>query len=132
MRAPRNELVSILARLSNELPAKKFAGEVASYLLRENRTGELDSLARDLIDYRAQELGVVEITAVSARKLSPAALAKVKTQVKRIHPKARQIIINQRIDEEQIGGVRLELPGQQLDLSLRSKLNKFKQLTVGS
>lgn len=131
MKVPRNELVPVLAKLSDKLPAKKFAGEVAGYLLDENRTGELDSLARDLINYRAEE-GVVEATAVSARPLTAVALKEVKQTAKKLFPAARRIIINQRIDEDQIGGVRLELPGRQLDLSIRSKLNQLKQLTAGN
>ncbi|HET7529127.1 MAG TPA: F0F1 ATP synthase subunit delta [Candidatus Saccharimonadales bacterium] len=131
MKIPRNELVRVLDKLSREMPAKKFASEAASYLLSQNRTGELDSLARDLINYRVEK-GVVEVTAVSAHKLTQAALGEVKTRVKQLYPKARRIIINQRIDEGQIGGVRIELPGRQLDLTLRSKLNKFKQLTAGN
>lgn len=131
MKIPRNELVRVLDKLSREMPAKEFASEAASYLLSQNRTGELDSLARDLINYRVEK-GVVEVTAVSAHKLTQAALGEVKTRVKQLYPKARRIIINQRIDEGQIGGVRIELPGRQLDLTLRSKLNKFKQLTAGN
>jgi len=131
MKLPRDELVKILAKLSGELPVEKFAAETAGYLLSENRTGELDSLARDLISYRAKN-GVVEVTAISAHQLAPAALSEVKSKVRQLHPKARKIIINQRLDKTQIGGVRLELPDRQLDLSLRSKLNKFKQLTAGN
>lgn len=131
MKTPRNELVPILARLSIRLPAKKFAKEVAGYLLDENRTGELDSLARDLVGYRAEN-GIVEVTAVSAHELSAAALKEVKQKVRQLYPAARQILINQRLDADQIGGVRLEFPDRQLDLSLRNKLNKFKQLTAGN
>jgi F0F1-type ATP synthase delta subunit len=129
MKTPRNELVPILAKLSGTLPAKKFVNEVAGYLLDENRTGELDSLARDLVDYRAKN-GVVEVTAVSAHKLTEPAFKEVNQKVKQLYPSVRSIIINQQIDESQIGGVRLEFPGRQLDLSLRAKMNKFKQLTV--
>jgi F0F1-type ATP synthase delta subunit len=129
MKIPRNELVPVLAKLSGKMPAKKFANEVAGYLLDESRTGELDSLARDLIDYRAKN-GVVEVTAVSAHRLSDTALKEVKQKVKQLYPQARSIIINQQIDASQIGGVRLEFPGRQLDLSLRAKINKFKQLTA--
>lgn len=131
MKVPRSELVDILAKLSKDMPAKKFAAAVASYLLSENRTGELDSLARDLVDHRVKN-GIVEVTAVSARKLTPAAFKEVKAKVKQLYPSARQIIINERVDEWQVGGVRLELPGRQLDLTLRNKLNKFKQLTAGN
>ena len=131
MKTPRNELVPILAKLSNRMPAKKLAKEVASYLLDENRTGELDSLARDLVGYRAEN-GVVEVTAVSAHELNATALKDVRQKVKQLYPKAQQILINQRLDSDQIGGVRLEFPDRQLDLSLRAKLNKFKQLTAGN
>lgn len=131
MKIPRSDLVPVLDKLSAGLPAKKFAREVAGYLLDENRTGELDSLARDLIGYRAKN-GVVEATAVSAHELSAVALKQVKQKIKQLYPGARQILINQRIDQNQIGGVRLEFPDQQLDLSLRAKLNKFKQLTAGN
>lgn len=130
MKVPRSEMVPILAKLSQKLPAKKFSVEVANYLLSENRTGELDSLARDLVNYRAQN-GVVEVTVVSARTLTPKVLTETKQKVKQLYPDARQIIINQRIDDSQIGGVRLEMPGKQLDLSVRNKLNQFKQLTAG-
>lgn len=130
MRVPRGQLVPVLAKLSNRLPAKKFSAEVASYLLDENRTGELDSLARDLVSYRAGQ-GVVEVTAVSAHQLNATALKEVRQKVTRIYPQARQVIINQRVDEEQLGGVRLELPERQLDLSIRAKLNQFKQATAG-
>lgn len=128
-KVPRNELVPVLAKLSGKLPAKKFIDEVAGYLLDENRTGELDSLARDLVDYRAQN-GTVEVSAVSAHKLDAAALKEVRQQVKKLYPTVRNTIINEQIDESQIGGVRLEFPGRQLDLSLRAKVNKFKQLTA--
>lgn len=131
MKVPRHDLLLILAKLSTKLPTKKFVGEVASYLLSENRTGELDSLARDLINYRAQN-GIVEVTTVSAHQLSPAVLKDIKQQVKRLYPNARQIIVNQRLDDSQIGGVRLELPDKQLDLSVRGKINRFKQLAVGN
>jgi F0F1-type ATP synthase delta subunit len=129
MKIPRNILVPILAELSGKLPAKKLADEVAGYLLGENRTGELDSIVRDLVDYRAEH-GIVEVNAVSAHQITESALKEVRQNVRKLYPNAHQIIINQRLDGEQIGGVRLEFPGRQLDLSLRAKINEFKQLTA--
>ncbi|HET9850570.1 MAG TPA: F0F1 ATP synthase subunit delta [Candidatus Saccharimonadales bacterium] len=130
MRLPRNELVMVLSKLSGELPTKKFVAETASYLLSERRTGELESLARDFVNLRADD-GVVEVTAVSAHRLTETALSEVEAKIKQIYPSATRVIINQRIDETQIGGVRLELPDKLLDLSVRGKINQFKQLTVG-
>lgn len=128
---PRSELAMVLAKLSDELPAKKVAAEIAGYLLSENRTGELDSLTRDLVNLRAEQ-GIVEVTVISARELTASGLEEVKSKVKQFYPHARQIIINQRVDASQVGGVRLELPGKQLDLSIKGKLNKLKQLTASN
>lgn len=131
MKLPRNELVQIMAKLSSELPARKFVAEMAGYLLSERRTGELDSLARDFVNLRAKS-GLVEVTAVSAHQLTETAIDEVKAKVKQIYPSAKKVIINQRIDRTQIGGVRLELPDKQLDLSVRGKINQFKRLTAGN
>ena len=129
MKPRRSELVPILVKLSGKLSARRFSSQVAGYLLDNNMTDELDSLTRDMVSYRAAS-GVVEVNTVSAHQLSGTALKEVRSKVKQLYPSARQIILNQRIDPDQIGGVRLELPDQQLDLSVRGKLNQFKQLTV--
>lgn len=130
MKTPRSQVASLLARRSLEAGAQapRLAGEIAAYLLAEKRTGELDSLLRDMIARRA-ELGVVEVTAVSAHKLTAAVLADIRAQVKQRYPNATKIIIHERIDREVVGGVRLELIGRQLDQTIQNKLDYFKQLT---
>lgn len=128
-KAPRTQVASVLTKLVKSVGEKHLAKEVAAYLLEENRTGELDSLLRDVTHQRA-EAGIIEVTAVSAHELSPTVTSDIKAQVKRLYPDAKQIIVNERVDLDQIGGVRLELPDRQLDLSVRAKLNKFKQLTT--
>ncbi|HET7827723.1 MAG TPA: hypothetical protein VFK97_02550, partial [Candidatus Saccharimonadales bacterium] len=62
MKLARAELVPILDKLSTKLSARAFAAQTADYLLTEIRTGELDSLIRDLLDFRAGR-GIVEVTA---------------------------------------------------------------------
>lgn len=127
----RLQLASVLAKKTSSASARpeKLTREIAAYLLATSQTGELDSLARDMINDRAAS-GIVEVTAVSARELTPSANAEIRAEVKQLYPAAREIIINERIDFDQIGGVRLEFPDKQLDLSVRNKLNRFKQLTT--
>lgn len=129
--ASRLQLASVLAKKTNtaNVRPKSLAREIAAYLLATSQTGELNSLARDMINDRAAS-GIIEVTAVSARELAPANTAEIRAEVKKLYPAAKQIIINERIDLTQVGGVRLEFPDKQLDLSLRGKLNRFKQLTT--
>jgi F0F1-type ATP synthase delta subunit len=72
----------------------------------------------------------VEVIATSASPLTAATKADIDKQVKQLFPSAKQIIVTEERDPEVIGGVRLSLANQQLDLSIEAKLNKFKQLTL--
>lgn len=110
--------------------SKKLNQEIAAYLLAERRVGDLDSILRD-VQADWAEAGVIEVIASSAHELSAANKADIKKQVAKLYPAANKIIVTHVEDPEVIGSVRLELPNQQLDMSVEAKLNKFKQLTTG-
>ena len=129
MKAPRTRIADAIAQRLDPKGEKTLSQEVAAYLLSENRVGELESLLRDIMQRRADE-GMVEVVAVSARPLSDKARADIGSTIKVAYPRAQQIIISEELDPAVVGGVRLELANQQLDLSIRSKLNRFKQLTA--
>lgn len=131
MKAPRRKIAALLAErsLASNANAQDLSRTVAAYLLQSGRTGELGSLLRDVQQLRA-ERGVVEVTAVTAHELADGAKADVEAHVKQLYPDAKQIIISEVLDSKVVGGVRLELPHQQLDLSIRGKLNRFKQRTA--
>lgn len=132
MKAPRTRLAKLIAeRTLRQGPSKRFDKEVAAYLLSEGRISELDSLLRD-VQADWAEAGHVEVVARSAYPLSVAVKADIRREVKKVHPAAQQIVINEVIDPDMVGGVRLNLPNRQLDLSIRTKLNRFKQsVTAG-
>lgn len=127
MKAPRTRLARLIADSTlKQGVSKRFDREIAAYLLSESRTSELDSLLRDVqADWASA--GHVEVMARSAYPLTSAIRADIQREVKKVHPEARQIVINEINDPEVVGGVRLNLPNRQLDLSVRSKLNRFKQ-----
>jgi F0F1-type ATP synthase delta subunit len=127
-KVPRHTLASVIGGKLTASNEKKLARETAAYLLSERRSGELDSLLRDVEQYRADN-GVVEVVAVSAFPLDAKAHKEVEAKIRSVYPKANQIMITQRIDANQLAGVRLELANQQLDLTIRTKLNQFKQRT---
>lgn len=129
MKTPRHDIANAISRRVGKVGAKKLAQEVAAYVLAEGRTKELDSLLRDVMQERA-EAGIVEAVAVSARPLTNTIRENIRRQLKQAYPKAEQIIISERQDPSVIGGVKIELANEQLDLSLQAKLNKFKQLTI--
>lgn len=129
-KTPRHQIAKVLAERSlGRVNAKTFGDEIAAYLLQERRTADVEPLLRDIMQYRADH-GIVEVIAVSAYPLSDSVRGDIKHQVKAVFPDAKQIIISEELQPEVVGGVRLELPNQQFDLSVRAKLSRFKQLTT--
>lgn len=107
---------------------KALAEEIAAYLIAEGRTDELDSIIRDVIDYRTQA-GIAEADITSAHPISDEQTNDLKKLIKTIEPKTTDIILNQMNDSSLIGGLKLNLANKQLDMTIRAKLNQFKQMT---
>jgi F0F1-type ATP synthase delta subunit len=131
MKEPTHKVAHVLAKktLEADFDERQFVREVAAYLLDTGRTGQLNSIARDMVKERA-EAGVVEVTVVSAHELNDSIRADIRAQVETLYPNVTRIVMNERLDESVVGGVRLEFPEQQLDLSVRNKLNRLKALTT--
>ncbi len=81
---------------------------------------------RDVMLYR-QEHGCIEAVAISAHELTPEVLSDIKNMLLDHFENAKVVTLDQRIDETVIGGIRIELPNEVLDLSIKSKLNLFKR-----
>ncbi|HVX56753.1 MAG TPA: F0F1 ATP synthase subunit delta [Candidatus Saccharimonadales bacterium] len=132
MKARRPRIAQVIAdQTLKSGVSKRLSREVAAYLLSEHRTGELDSIVRDVqADWAAA--GQVEVIASSAHPLTAAVRADITRQIKRLYPQAKRVIVTEVRDPDVIGGVRLNLADRQLDLSVEAKLNKFKQLTTAA
>jgi F-type H+-transporting ATPase subunit delta len=131
MKTPRRELAKVIAeRTLSERDPRALARTIAAYLLDEHRTAELEPLLRDVMQYRLEH-GSIEADVVSVHELSRQVEDDLKTLLKAEYPGVEQIIINQRRDPELIGGLRIDLPNEQLDDSVRAKLSNFKQLIAG-
>jgi len=130
MKQPRAKLARLIAdKTLRGGPSRRFATEVAAYLLSERRVNELDSVLRD-VQADWAEAGQVEVIARSAHPLTAGAKADIIKRLKPLYPQAKRISVNEVHDSSVIGGVRLNLADKQLDLSIRSMLDTFKQLAT--
>src|SRR3954471_10949075 len=117
MKTPRTRISRTIAdKTLAGANSKQLSKEIAAYLLSERRTSELNSVLRD-VQADWAEAGHVEVIASSAHPLTNEVKADIDRQVRKLYPDAKQIIVTAEHDPEVIGGVRLSLANQQLDLS---------------
>ena len=128
MKTPRRQIAAVVANQTlSKGVSKDFSKELAAYLLAERRVGELDSLLRDIQAAWADK-GYVEVLARSAHPLTAEVKDGIVSKIKTLYPEAK-IVVTEVLDPSIVGGVRIDLANQQLDLSVKAKLHKFKQLT---
>ena len=129
MKVPRHIIAAAIAeKTMHVVDEKLLAQEIAAYLLSEHRTSDIESILRDIMQYRIDH-GILEAEVVTAHEITD----KVKTDVKQLlrtaYPKADKIHLSTRIDPEIIGGLRVDMANEQLDMSLSAKLATFKRIT---
>lgn len=130
MKTSRTRIASTIAKKTlNGGSTKEYSQEIAAYLLSEHRVGELSSLLRDVQSNWADN-GYVEAIASTSHTLTPEIKKDIILEVKKLYLTANQVTVTEIHNPELIGGVRIALPHQQLDMTVRAKLNKLKQLTI--
>lgn len=126
----RRHLAEVIAeRTLHVRDTKHLAQEVAAYLLDTHSTAQIESLIRDIMELRAQK-GVVEAVAVSAHELGDEVIADIKRILKQEYPGAQSVHVIRKIDPSVVGGVRVEMANERLDLTVRDKIDTFKRLTA--
>lgn len=130
MKQSRHHLAEVIAEKTLHVTdAKLLAKEIAAYLLDNKQVGDLQSLMRDIIQYRANN-GIVEAIAASASELPQDVLDDIKKMLEANYPAAKRIIVRQKRDDSVVGGLRIDMANEQLDMSVKAKLNTFKRLTA--
>ena len=122
MNKRREELVgAIMQVLEKSKDSRTVARSIASYLIDERQTKELDSLLRNLEQVRFDNDGVLEVEAVAARPLS----AEAKEQIKQLFD-AKSIQIHEKQDKSLLGGVRVRALDKVADLSVQARLRRLR------
>lgn len=106
----------------------EVAESTAHYLIEQRRSKDVDGLIRDMLSLRAQR-GKVEATAISAFVLKCDVRMHLEKLLARQYPNSPQVTIQPVADPAAIGGVRVEAPDIQLDLTVAHRL---QQLTLAT
>jgi F0F1-type ATP synthase delta subunit len=110
------------ARLVSGEPRKTVLRDLAAYLIDEGRKSEATLIVRDM-EAMLMDAGTAIGTVTSARPLSTGSLGTVESFIKQHDKRIKHVVLREQVDESLIGGIKLELPGAQLDASVKAKLD---------
>lgn len=128
MASARNDLARYIAE-QKSADRQKLAKEVAAYLLTTKQIGQLESLLRDVKAVREAD-GIIEAEVVSAHPVDKATVSQIETVLK-VHRKgAKKVFIETSQDPSVVGGLNIRLAHEQLNMTVRAKLDTFKRLTT--
>jgi F-type H+-transporting ATPase subunit delta len=114
----------IAERLLAGDPQEKLMSQLAAYLIETRRTNELNLMVRD-IQYSLAQKGHVAGTVVSAFELSAAAKKSVEAFAKDVSG-ASAVTLEMVVDPSVLGGIKVSLPGKELDATVSRKLTLLK------
>jgi len=114
----------IAKQLADGASQKTLARQLAAYLLETRRTEEAGLIVRD-IQTSLSEYGHLSGKVVSARELSASTMKAIESFAKDTTG-AKSVSLDTEVDEALIGGIKLELPGFELDTTIARQLTTLK------
>lgn len=120
----------VLETLLEKAKPAKTTSNFLRILLRNNRLTELGSINEKFASVLEERSGVVSANVTSARALSEAEKAELKTKLERLTGK--KINLNFDIKQEIIGGVVTRIGSTVYDGSVKTQLENLKQQLIGN
>lgn len=114
----------VATHLVDGKPQKEIAQQLAAYLIWTRRTRELSTIVRDIQFYLAEH-GHIAGTVTSAHDLTAETLKQIKAFTKD-KTGAKNVSLDTNVDEALIGGIKLEIPGYELDSTIARQLTTLK------
>ena len=125
----RQIAAALLSLVGDGVQAEHIGQAAAAYLVSNRRSKDYDAVKHDMLELRAAE-GTVEAVALSAYELSDTVKRELKVILSEQFKPGSQVVLEQAHDPSLVGGVRLEAPGLQLDLSIKHRLQQLTAATM--
>ena len=103
---------------------KALLKELAGFLVETKRTKELDLIISD-IEFQLSDKGIVSTVVTSAADLTAETKKAVEAFVKE-KTKAKQVSLQSMVDPTVLGGVKIAVPGYELDQTVAHQLTVLK------
>lgn len=104
-----------------KLAIKKFV----EILAEKNKLAQADKIIKEFVKIWNEKNGIVEAELASAKKLDKETAKLLKNYIKKLSS-ADEVIVNEKVDENILGGVIIRYGDKVLDGSLKARLNDLK------
>jgi F-type H+-transporting ATPase subunit delta len=125
----RDEAGKAFAALAPQLNLDPITTNFVGVLARNGRKNQLRAVIRAYRRLAAEHRGETTAEIVTARPLGDDQLAALKTQLR--SRAGRDVNIDATVDPDILGGIVVKLGSQQIDASIRTKLNRLAQAMKG-
>jgi F-type H+-transporting ATPase subunit delta len=125
----REDAGKSFAALAPQLGLDPVAANFLGVLARNGRKGELPNVIRAYRRLAAEHRGETTAEVVTARPLNDDQLAQLRLQLR--SRAGRDVNIDATVDPSLLGGIVVKLGSQQIDASIRTKLNRLAQAMKG-
>lgn len=125
----REEAGKAFAALAPQLSLDPVTTNFLGVLARNGRKGQLRAVIRAFRRLAAEHRGEATAEVVTARALNDDQLAQLKQQLRA--RAGRDVNIDATVDPSLLGGIVVKLGSQQIDASIRTKLNRLAQAMKG-
>lgn len=113
-----------VAHLSTGKSPKKLISMLAAQIVESKQTSQIDLIMAEIGREIEQQKSVVNARVYSARQMSAAVKVEV-AQLIKTTSQADKVIIEEQVDPSLLGGVKIEMPETEIDLTVRTKLEKI-------
>ncbi len=114
------------ASLNKEIDQNTFAKNVISFLNRRKLFSKSKIILKHLDKILNEDKGLLEVRLITAYPLIEKDKKSIANELKKIYQK-NSVIFEERIDMRLIGGFRLEIGEEIIDLSISNKLQKLQK-----
>lgn len=101
-------------------------GDVMKFLVRKRLLSRSTGIISSLEKIVNKEEGVVKAKVLSARKLDHDSKAHIIHNLEKRYS-AKKIILEEEINEKLLGGIKVEIGDEVIDLTLKNKINKLQE-----
>lgn len=115
----------IVAKMNDKASSATLPQSVAAFLVLHDMADQLDLLIKDIAKELHHAYKILEVEVTSAKPLTDNIRRELRSVLTN-QTEATRVNLHERIDESLLGGLVAKTSEMELDLSIRSKLNKLK------